>query len=42
VLGRVTHALGPVRTNELVVGADPAGGDDHRLPMQLEVVDLNA
>ena len=41
-LGRLAEPLGPVRAHEVVVAADAAGGDDHRLRPELEVADDRA
>lgn len=36
LLGRGAQPLGPLGADEVVVAADAAGGDDHRLGLQLE------
>ena len=41
MLRRGAEAGGPMRPNEVVVGADPAAGDDHGLRPELERADLD-
>jgi len=41
-LRRLTHAGRPVLPHQVEVPTDPAGCDDHRLSVELEVVDLDA